>query len=127
MRIFQSTPRKAGRGGAGQERIDIHHLDDHFFATRLRKPDFQRETAHWSPDKVVELVRSFVDADLIPAVILWQAGSFSFVIDGAHRLSALIAWVLDDYGDQKRSLEFFGGRISEEQRRVAERTRLRTH
>lgn len=110
-------------GASGQERIDIHHLDNHFFSTRLRKPDFQRETAHWTPDKVVDLIRSFVDADLIPAVILWQAGNCSFVIDGAHRLSALLAWVLNDYGDQKKSLEFFGGRISDEQRRIAERTR----
>ena len=32
-------------GSTGQERIDIDHLDNHFFVTRLRKPDFQRETA----------------------------------------------------------------------------------
>lgn len=110
-------------GGTGQERIDIHHLDNHFFSTRLRKPDFQRETADWSPDKVVDLIRSFVDAELIPAVILWSAGNFSFVIDGSHRLSALLAWVLDDYGDNRKSLEFFGGRVSDDQRRIAERTR----
>ncbi|WP_404925133.1 DUF262 domain-containing protein [Mesorhizobium sp. ORM16] len=110
-------------GSSGQERIDIHHLDNHFFATRMRKPDFQRETADWSPDKVVDLVRSFVDAELIPAVILWSAGNYSFVIDGAHRLSALLAWVLDDYGDGRKSLEFFGGRISDDQRRIADRTR----
>lgn len=110
-------------GGTGQERIDIHHLDNHFFSTRLRKPDFQRETADWSPDKVVDLIRSFVEAELIPAVILWSAGNYSFVIDGAHRLSALLAWVLDDYGDNRKSLEYFGGRISDDQRRIAERTR----
>ncbi|MEO3387498.1 DUF262 domain-containing protein [Mesorhizobium sp. CAU 1741] len=110
-------------GNSGQERIDIHHLDNHFFATRLRKPDFQRETADWSPDKVVDLIRSYVDAELIPAVILWSAGNFSFVIDGAHRLSALLAWVTDDYGDNRISLNYFGGRVSEDQRRVAERTR----
>lgn len=110
-------------GSSGQERIDIHHLDNHFFATRLRKPDFQRETADWTPDKVVDLIRSFVDAELIPAVILWSAGNFSFVIDGAHRLSALLAWVLDDYGDNRKSLDYFGGRVSDDQRRIADRTR----
>ena len=110
-------------GNSGPERIDILHLDNHFFATRLRKPDFQRETADWSPDKVVDLIRSYVDAELIPAVILWSAGNFSFVIDGAHRLSALLAWVNDDYGDNRISLNYFGGRVSEDQRRVAERTR----
>ncbi|MES0032722.1 DUF262 domain-containing protein [Mesorhizobium sp. M0040] len=110
-------------GSSGQERIDIHHLDNHFFATRLRKPDFQRETADWTPDKVVDLIRSFVDAELIPAIILWSAGNFSFVIDGAHRLSALLAWVLDDYGDNRKSLDYFGGRVSDDQRRIADRTR----
>ena len=27
----------------------------------LRKPDFQRETANWKPEKVAELVRSFLE------------------------------------------------------------------
>lgn len=89
----------------------------------IRKPDFQRETTHWTPAKVVDLIRSFLDADLIPAIILWRAGRSIFVIDGAHRLSALLAWIYDDYGDRKRSLEHLGGQITEEQRKVADRTR----
>lgn len=105
------------------DKISIAHLDGHYFAADLRKPDFQRETVHWTPAKVVDLVRSFVDADLIPAVILWRAGRYIFVIDGAHRLSALLAWIVDDYGDRKRSLDFSGGFITDEQRRVATRTR----
>jgi hypothetical protein len=105
------------------DRINIAHLDGHFFASDLRKPDFQRETAQWTPVKVVDLTRSFLDADLIPAVILWRAGRSIFVIDGAHRLSALLAWILDDYGDRKTSLDHSGGYITEEQRRLAERTR----
>jgi hypothetical protein len=56
------------------ERIGIAHLDGQFFVSDLRKPDFQRETAQWTPTKVVDLIRSFLDADLIPAVILWRAG-----------------------------------------------------
>jgi hypothetical protein len=105
------------------DRISIAHLDGHFFTGDLRKPDFQRETAHWTPAKVVDLIRSFLDADLIPAVILWRAGRSIFVIDGAHRLSALMAWILDDYGDRKTSLDHFGGHITDEQRKVADRTR----
>jgi Protein of unknown function DUF262/HNH endonuclease len=105
------------------DRINIAHLDGHFFAGDLRKPDFQRETAQWTPAKVVDLIRSFLDADLIPGIILWRAGTSIFVIDGAHRLSAMLAWILDDYGDRKKSLDHSGGYITEEQRRVAERTR----
>lgn len=105
------------------DRINIAHLDGHFFAGDLRKPDFQRETAQWSPPKVVDLIRSFLDADLIPAIILWRAGTSIFVIDGAHRLSAILAWILDDYGDRKKSLDHSGGYITAEQQRAAERTR----
>lgn len=105
------------------DRINIAHLDGHFFAGDLRKPDFQRETAQWSPPKVVDLIRSFLDADLIPAIILWRAGASIFVIDGAHRLSAILAWIIDDYGDRKKSLDYSGGYVTPEQQRAAERTR----
>jgi hypothetical protein len=66
----------------------------------LRKPDFQRETNHWTPEQVVTLIESFVDSEVIPSLILWKAPSFIFVIDGGHRLSALRAWMEDDYGDK---------------------------
>src|SRR5690242_6423416 len=79
--------------------FQIRDLEASSFAYAvLRKPDFQRETSEWGPEKVVSFVESFLDGDLIPALILWQAGNQVFVIDGAHRLSALIAWVQDDYG-----------------------------
>jgi hypothetical protein len=92
---------------------------------RIRKPDFQRTTAHWPPAKIAGFIKSFVSGDLIPAVILWQSQMSGdiFVIDGAHRLSALIAWVHDDYGDRNLSLPFFEGNISPDQKRVADETR----
>ncbi|MFI0504753.1 HNH endonuclease family protein [Streptomyces albogriseolus] len=91
----------------------------------LRKPDFQRETASWTPEKVTALVKSFLEGDLIPSIILWQSSLSGkvFVIDGAHRLSALAAWVQDDYGDRHVSQSFFGNVIPDEQRRAAESTR----
>jgi hypothetical protein len=91
----------------------------------LRKPDFQRETANWNPEKVAELVRSFLEGDLIPSVILWRSpiSGNIFVIDGAHRLSALIAWVHDDYGDQHTSIRFFDNNIPVEQNKAAQATR----
>ncbi len=89
----------------------------------LRKPDFQRETNHWVPEQVASLLDCFVNGDLIPSVILWQSPSYVFVIDGGHRLSALRAWVEDDYGDGPLSQSFFGYEISNEQRKIAARTR----
>jgi hypothetical protein len=109
------------------EKIDIRHIEEGFFLSALRKPDFQRETAHWSPAKVADLVRAFVDGDLIPAVILWQSGKDVFIIDGAHRMSALLAWVHNDYGDGKKSTVHFDGRIPEEQKKIADRTRKTVH
>lgn len=90
---------------------------------QLRKPDFQRETNHWSPDQVLKFLTSFIDGDVIPSIILWRSTSFIFVIDGAHRLSALCAWIADDYGDRTLSNSFYSGEISKEQKRVANRTR----
>jgi hypothetical protein len=91
----------------------------------LRKPDFQRGTANWSPEKVAEFVKSFLDGDLIPSIIMWRSplSGNIFVIDGAHRLSVLIAWVHDDYGDRQISRSFFGDMIPAEQERAARKTR----
>ena len=94
-----------------------------FLYPSLRKPDFQRETANWSPEQVADLIGTFARRDLIPAVILWRSGQSVFVIDGAHRLSALIAWVQDDYGDGDVSRCFFQNVITEEQQKAADKTR----
>lgn len=89
----------------------------------LRKPDFQRETSFWSPEKVRDLVLAFSNEDLVPAVILWRSpNNEAFVIDGAHRLSSLMAWVNDDYGDGTLSQKFFGA-IPEHQKKVADKAR----
>lgn len=89
----------------------------------LRKPDFQRETNHWVPEQVASLLECFVNGDLIPSVILWKSPTNIFVIDGGHRLSALRAWVEDDYGDGPLSSSFFGHEISDAQKKSAKRTR----
>ena len=48
--------------------------------------------------------------------------SHTFVIDGAHRLSALASWVNNDYGDGEVSKQFYG-KIEDEQLSIAEKTR----
>ena len=89
----------------------------------LRKPDFQRETNHWSPEQVFSLLDCFVNNDLIPSVIVWKSPTYLFVIDGGHRLSAIRAWIEDDYGDGPISRAFFGDAISKEQKRAADKKR----
>lgn len=95
-----------------------------FFFSYLRKPDFQRETSEWDPKKICHLIQSFLNDDLIPSVILWRSEkSLTFVIDGSHRISALAAWVNDDYGDGEISKNFFDFRIPEDQIEHAKKTR----
>lgn len=88
----------------------------------LRKPDFQRETNHWTPEQVCSFLECFVNGELIPSVILWKSPTNIFVVDGGHRLSVLKAWVEDDYGDGPRSLEFFNRNISRSQSKAAKKT-----
>jgi hypothetical protein len=45
------------------------------------------------------------------------------VIDGAHRLSALLSWLQDDYGDGEISRSYFKNNISDEQLKIADETR----
>ena len=112
----------AGQGGKAQATVTDLTPGESFFGT-LRKPDFQRETAAWSPSMVCDFIESFVNGDLIPAVICWQSSArLSFIIDGAHRLSAIIAWIMDDYGAGRQSVEFYG-RIPGEQERINDKTR----
>ena len=94
-----------------------------FFYQALRKPDFQRESSEWDPARVTGLIKTFIHGDLIPSVILWKHREYLFVIDGAHRLSALIAWVLDDYGDGDVSQRYYGHSVSQDQKVQAEKTR----
>lgn len=89
----------------------------------LRKPDFQRETNHWTPDQIATFVASFLDSEVIPSLILWKSPSYIFVIDGGHRLSALRAWMNDDYGDGAISTLFYKGEISDDQKAMAKRAR----
>jgi len=96
---------------AGKEPIfKIEDLkQDRMYFKVLRKPDFQRTTNNWTPEMIVDLVKSWLDGSLVPALILWHSKDSGkvFVIDGAHRLGALIGWVNDDYGDGAISRSFF--------------------
>lgn len=109
------------------KQININDLKvDSVFRHTIRKPDFQRETRDWDINQIVNFLRSIINRQFIPAVILWQnANALTFVIDGAHRISALMAWVNDDYGDGQISAEYFNNQISDEQKAVAKATRIK--
>lgn len=98
--------------------VSIYHL--------LRKPDFQRETNEWDKKRIGDLIQSFIDKAFIPSIILWENEETGhlYVIDGAHRLSAIIAYINDDYGDKIISHNFYGfNKIPQAEIELAEETR----
>lgn len=104
--------------------ISVASFSTGLFYPFLKKPDFQRETSEWDSNKVCEFLESYINGDLIPAIILWRSNSgYYFVIDGAHRLSVIASWLYDDYGDGTISNKFYDGNIPEEQKEIAKRTR----
>jgi Protein of unknown function DUF262/HNH endonuclease len=95
------------------------------FLGMMRKPDFQRTTAAWDPRRVMQFIKSFSEGDLIPGLIFWNSPTTGniLVVDGAHRISALMAWIHDDYGDKRISQEFLGFQQNKEQSDAAKTTR----
>ncbi len=67
----------------------------------LRKPDFQRATWAWSSSDCVSLLESFVKDQVIPSIIMWLSPRKRwYVLDGGHRISVVLAWLRDDWGDK---------------------------
>jgi len=121
---FEAKPDQASGANFAATQTITELETGKFFYSVLKKPDFQRETANWTPDTLAELIKSFVNDDLVPAIILWRSPSNDvFVIDGSHRLSSLIAWVQDDYGDGDISREFFAHSIPDAQIEAPSKTR----
>ncbi|MFM2200469.1 MAG: hypothetical protein RL769_524, partial [Pseudomonadota bacterium] len=130
VNFFALIPREDFKDNSTVDEVSFKKNDfsitdiESFTASYLRKPDFQRETNEWDKEKIVDFIDSFLRGDLIPAIILWKArNGLLFVIDGSHRLSALIAWVKNDYGDGELSKRFYDSKIPEEQIEIAEETR----
>ena len=123
--VFEAKDCERQDADPSQAKVSISDLKDNdgWFPI-LRKPDFQRETNEWKDDRVCDFIGSFLNGDFIPAIILWKNPSgYIFVVDGAHRLSSLLAWIYDDYGDGEISGKFYKGAIPKDQRRAAQRMR----
>lgn len=71
-------------------------------ASFLRKPDFQRATLSWTANDCVLLLQSIVDRLVVPSIILWTSAnsSYRYILDGAHRISVVKAWLSNDWGDK---------------------------
>jgi len=66
----------------------------------LRKPDFQRATWSWTPEDCVDLLYAVLNEQVVPSVIMWLSeDGTKFILDGGHRISVLLAWIKDNWGD----------------------------
>lgn len=91
-------------------------------ARLLRKPDFQRATWAWTPEDCVELLESVLHERVVPSVIMWLSPDGSqYVLDGGHRISVLLAWIKDDWGDKLAS-DKYTDRIFERDSKAAARS-----
>lgn len=74
----------------------------------LRKPDFQRATWAWTADDCVDLLQSVLNEQVVPSVIMWLSPNenLQYVLDGGHRISVLLAWIRDDWGDKLPSDQY---------------------
>ena len=96
----------------------IYHL--------IRKPDFQRETNEWDKKRILGIIQAWMNKSFVPSIILWQNAhtGIIYVIDGAHRLSALLSYINDDYGDREISHKFYSfNKIPEAEIELADDTR----
>ena len=85
------------------ENLPMDALDqDKFRGDNLRKPDFQRATNAWTAQDCVSLLESVVNRQVIPSIIMWHSeeGGHDFILDGAHRVSVVKAWLRDEWGDK---------------------------
>lgn len=92
-------------------------------ARRLRKPDFQRATMMWSPEECVDLLYAVLNEQVVPSVIMWlnPDNNRQYVLDGGHRISVLLAWIKNDWGDS--SIDYKDSVLEKNSRLAAQRVR----
>jgi Protein of unknown function DUF262 len=82
----------------------------------LRKPDFQRATSAWTPEECVSLLHSVLNEQVIPSIIMWRSPeNHWYVLDRGHRLSVVLAWIRDDWGDTLASEELSNTRFNKQE------------
>jgi hypothetical protein len=108
-------------------KLRFSHLTEEGYSVfpLLRKPDFQRETSAWTPEDCVTLLESIVDNLIVPSLIVWRnpENGLLYVLDGAHRISVVRAWMLDDWGDKAREDYYERHEFAEEIKTAAKAVR----
>lgn len=90
----------------------------------LRKPDFQRATCAWSPEECVDLLEAVLKERVVPSIILWfSPQGLHYVLDGGHRISVLLAWITNDWGDGTLMVNIDDAELRERARQSAKDVR----
>jgi Protein of unknown function DUF262/HNH endonuclease len=92
---------------------------------RLRKPDFQRATSAWTAKDCVDLLEDVLKEQVVPSVIMWLSPTdqLQYVLDGGHRISVLLAWIKDDWGDRLSSEDYQDPVLEENSKSAAKQVR----
>lgn len=91
------------------------------FLSSIRKPIHQRQIS-WEMSTIINYLEGVIEGGTVVIVhVLKLNDDKVLLIEGAHRLSALIGWVNDDYGDGTLSIK--NNNITEEDRQNAEKIR----
>src|SRR5689334_16328017 len=101
--------------------------DTDFLVGQLRKPDFQRATLSWTANDCVLLLESFVKRLVVPGIVIWSSpySSYHYILDGAHRVSVVMAWLRDDWGDKVPAFEWKS--VKQEKRHKEAAKEVRDH
>lgn len=113
--ISQATPKDL------PAKLQIRDLySDESVCDLLRKPDFQRTTAAWTPKDCVSLLECILTERVIPSVIMWRSPQkLWYVLDGGHRISVVLAWLRNDWGDKFSADLYMDEELEEQYKKAA--------
>lgn len=113
-------PIKAGEvlGERLADRMELKELRNEARSRKLRKPDFQRATNAWTSEDCRSLLETVINKQIVPSLIMWQnpENLLDYVLDGAHRVSVVLAWLTDDWGEKAISQSDFYGTDEDRER-----------
>jgi hypothetical protein len=127
--IFYTSPRASTLPERNSKKDEVIRYvdiqDGRALFKRLRKPDFQRQTNAWTPDKCVDFLDSILRGWLVPHIILWKKPGTEtrYILDGAHRVSVVKAWMENDWGDSVHAKKHYAKQDRARIEEAADRTR----
>jgi hypothetical protein len=123
--LHKPTPVPNWRDRNWPEHLIISDLRDDAVGPLLRKPVTQRVAGSWTPELCVDLLEYILSGQNAPSIIMWPGpDNLLYVVDGVHRVSVLLAWVRDSWGEglppgsyadeaQRREIEAAARRVRE--------------